>query len=255
MFKRSKGGIVIAALVFVWCSFYLVIFFMDWGKLHYSMTKMQTVVDMALLSSLRIRVQGLSKIADRWRSFGDDFELNPEGNVVIREPHWMGVLERARDLQRALPGYKGRIKAVITVVVKAHGISREELLIKEEGAFRLGIESNPLHVAFPDGGSHILTGGWYRRLWSSSHRLAHPSEQPTLVGIKQIIPMLKVRPQPETWDVIRSATGRLRWDVDLGNPIIQQRGNGGYPRSWQECIDGSKIEPFRYPFYLGEIMK
>ena len=37
------------------------------------------------------------------------------------------------------------------------------------------------------------------------------------------------------------------WNVAADNADVVARGNGGAPRVWMDALDGSRVDPFRWP--------
>lgn len=199
----------------------------------------QTVVDAVLCSSLRLRVEALETIAARWNDVGRTFaEGDASGHVLVPQSYWSRTRSQANTLSHAIPGYKGRITAVLTVVAEANGFRREQFHFQKDDAQNLGVRSESVVMRNEINQLQNLSGGWYRREWASTQAAPQPPEESVLV-VETV----------SFWPVRRRSRAVLAWDVDPAAPEVQARGNGGYPRQWTQALEGNQVIPHRFPVY------
>lgn len=235
--------------------FFLSLFVIDWGRGQYWTGRLQTMADATLMSSLRIRVEGLRRVSERWEQFGSLYESGDVNGAFVLSKNRDTISKKATKLKKSISGYKGRIKAVIKVVSEANGVARERVLIEDDSASQLGLDPNSIRIRDESGATKLLEGAWYQRIWGAADRLGEPDG----VSTHQIffnMPLLgrtSLLSATQGWDVSRRAHGRIRWDVPVESLAVQTQGNGGFPRQWGEALNGKQVEPHRYPFFRVEL--
>ncbi|MCG3205032.1 MAG: hypothetical protein KCHDKBKB_01749 [Elusimicrobia bacterium] len=222
-------------------------FWGDVGRGILASEKAQTMADVSVLSSFRMRGEALRLISERWWDYGASFgEPGTTPRVFLPSVEWERVERKAGDLKRALPGYEGRITSVIKVVHDANGAQGTTLNTIDPSASRLGVVAEPLVIEDENGNQKTIQGGWFRRLWSTPHPSGN--SQHVVRG------SLSVR-QGVNWIFQQAALGELVWDVDENDLAIKNHGNGGFPLSWKEAVLGKSLQPHRYPYYRAKLKK
>ncbi len=226
---------------------------MDLGKISYARARAESLGDCVLLSSLRTRVEGLQKIALRWS------ELEP----LIQSADFTGVkiapgsqiwkeFETGLDaVKKAVPGYKGRVTAVRSMVAKANGFYPETVSILDDSALNLGVMPEKKRVWNDEGKEKVMDNLWWRREWNVSEKLGSPEETAQIQIRFHVRPTLPRMIGQETrmWPVTAFSCGKINWDMDVENPAVQQWGNGGYPRIWEEALWTGTLRPHRSPYF------
>lgn len=233
--------------------FLLTLLVADMGRVSYLSQKAQAVSDAALLSSLRLRVEALEGIAERWWSFGNLFYGGTNQGAVSSNESWNELFQKSDQLKRALPGYKGRIKAVIKVVEEANQVPAHKVQLWDDSALDLGISAQDQWISLENGARKLLSGAWYKRNWAPSDSWGEPKEK-SHIAVSWLMPLLGFQFLSfQNWMVHKESWGRVRWDVDLNDRLIQLQGNGGFPRTWPEALNGGKVDPFRIPTFSAQL--
>jgi len=235
----SRGSVIVMLIPISLTLFALTLLVLRVGILFTLAARAQTVADMSVLSSLRLRVQALEKIPGRWESIGNLIKsANGEG-AFIASGSWNPLTNETQRLTRSLPGYMGRPRAVIKVVAEANGTLRERIEAVEEEASNLGLSSQPLRIQDEMGRTEVIPDVWLKRNWSPHDLLGDPSGKTTHIVH---FPALN-----------RVSRGRIIWNVNRTDPVIVNQGNGGYPVHWFQALNGGVVTPFRFPYYHAEI--
>ncbi|MCB4756062.1 MAG: hypothetical protein LHV69_03365 [Elusimicrobia bacterium] len=251
--KRERGQVLIMMLFVSGLLFGVTFLVFNVARAHYRLARAQSLADSTLISSLRIRIDGLAKIAERWGSIQSLFLRGDDEGGTVLAAHWPALEEQARTLERALPGYKGRIRSVVSVVAEAQDEMRESVnIIKEDGSF-LGVSPEALQICDESGRTSIMRSIWYRRLWALEDGGGEPQER-SVHEVTQTVPLLTGGGLDERpWILKAFASGRVVGDVNLNHPVVQSLGNGGFPRVWPETLVDGRVDPFRYPYYRARL--
>lgn len=230
-------------IIFAWAGLALTV-----GRAYEIGERTQSVSDAALLSSLRIRAAALEKIAERWQGFGHHFIAGrPEGLAEAPRSAWPEIQSKSAELKNALSGYKGRISSVVTVVLNANGRTRQTLETLDNRASLLGTSARPVNLKDEAGSMIQLAGGWYSRDWT-----AEASSLQTLEW--RAVPLKIIfSPSEELVGTVFSS-GQLVWDVNPDSAEVKAGGNGGYPLTWIDALEGTAIHPFRWPRYRAALV-
>lgn len=240
---KRRGTIVVMFLFFVLAFGLFSKLVFDIGRWMYVEQRLQGVGDAALLSCLRIRVDSLQIIAQRWNDVGRHVvEGYANEQMLVPSAHWTNTISSAETLRRAISGYRGRVSAVMGVVLEANRIPRSSVFVVSNAAHDLGVVAQNVVLRDEYGHLRTLVGGWYRRNWGPTERLAQPSEQ-SHFDLKLRGPGNLLR-SPHT-----SSRARMIWDVEEEKVHIQTHGNGGFPRNWPEALNGNRAEPNRYAVF------
>lgn len=240
---NRRGNLLVMMIFFVLAFGLFSKLVFDVARWIYIEKRLQASADAALLSSLRIRVDGLQTVAQRWNAVGRYVvEGYPNGHMLVPASSWILIQREAETLRRALSGYRGRISAVLGVVLEANRIPRESARFVANGAQDLGIVAEA--GVLRDEGGHLKTmaGAWYRRRWAPTQVLSHPPEH-------SVYELELSGPGSLFWRPRIFSRGRVRWDVDRDNSQIQVRGNGGFPAQWLQALDGNRVDPHRFPVF------
>jgi hypothetical protein len=190
-------------------------------------------------------LQGLQGVVRKWtelQPYAGDASLT---EVTVPQVHWAKVLQLAKSVKTALPGYKGRIKSVVTVVAEANGVPKESIKSSGSSALDLGVVAEGQWLMDFSGNRTWADGFWVRRLWKPGERLADPAG----IGAHEVF-----FTDSNFGTIGGVAAARLVWDIDRHDVSIQSKGNGGFPRTWTEALDGTVVNPFRTPAYRTEIL-
>lgn len=254
---NQKGGMVVLLLPVTLMLFVTSIFLVDIGRGCLVAQRSQTWADAAVLASLRVRDKELRVISNRWEAVQGLFTGATESAALVPADDWADVSIHMNALREAVSGYAARIRSIIPVVTRANGGEPADAQITTGDALALGITAQPQWIEDESRNRKILPALWYKREWGAAERLAHPNDIGA-IGISRRLRLLGaglIRGVPQTWKVDREAKARLRWDVALEELEIQDRGNGGYPRSWTEAINEGRLIPFRFPVYRAELTR
>jgi hypothetical protein len=249
---QTKGSFLIVFLPCFLAFFGLSLLVWDLGIWALAADRAQNIGDVCLLSSLRVRAEGLERIAERWRDLGLFMnEGQPSGWVRVPRSQWNNAREEANQLRRAISGYQGRVTSVIRVVAEAQGANRDNLEFIREDAQRLNVIPQPVTMRDENNQEGLLVGGWYQRLWSPNNLLGEPQERSAMLT-RMRIPILgffQSQDNLQNWFVTKFTWAELRWDVDTSDSLIRNFGNGGFPRNWGENLQENRVNPFRYAKY------
>lgn len=230
----APGAVVVLFLFISLAFFWFALFALNIGRSFYVIERAQTTAEMTALSSLRMRSEGLKKIAERWEIFGSSFTGGNSAGASAPRDYFDAMAADANTLARALPGYKARISSVIKVVSEANGISRENVEIIDNTASQLGLIPQDLAVIDETDTWRVLPAGWYKRAWDTL-------DDVTAHAVRLELPLNNLK-------TTQVAQARLRWDV-------RGAGNGGFPSVWAEALDGGQVRPHRYPYYWAELVR
>lgn len=221
------------------------LFVLNFGRAVYLETKLRNGLDASLISVVRLRSDALGQICRRWDEFGLLLgTVRGEREVQIHSADWSVISTKARDLERAISGYQGRVEAVFGVTLEANRIPRIFTEFIQRDAHSLGVQAEPLIVTDEMSSSHFLSGGWYRRRWRTT--------QPQEVSLAVVhAPMTLVGPSFR-WHVGGVSRVNLIWDVFVNHRDIQLHGNGGFPTDWNSALLGNRVVPYRYPVFSAE---
>jgi len=254
MRRSSSGSIAVFSLFTAFLLFMFLLFIVDLGRAVYLSRKAQPVADAALLSSLRVRVEGLQASAKRASLVAALLESGNSDGGFSPATRWSELDQRSKDLRKSIPGYKGRITAVLKAVLGANGIRREAANLTETQASVLGIEATDEPIVDENGQQKIFRGVWLKRLWHTDERLAQPDET-SAGGVSLSYPVLSDWARSggiAGWIGEKQAKGRLRWDVRASEQA-GIGGNGGFPRRWGDALDGTAVRPYRVPYFYAEL--
>ncbi len=243
MSRVPSGNVTVLLLPTLGVFFFLTLLAIDLGRARYFSGKAQTVADATLLSSLRLRVEGLEAVAERWNAWGDVFTGGGAAGARTQSRHWARLENESDKLRRALSGYKGRIKAVVKIVAEANGVARDRVEIQNGGALELGLTSQDQWVEDETGARRRVRGLWYKREWDLGRTLGRPRE----FSAHRFTASFRIF--GGRWSLSREAVGKLSWDVPMNDGVIRSRGNGGFPRAWTEALDRGAVAPHRYAHF------
>ncbi len=241
---RRRGNVMVMFVPFVFIFFGFSILVLNISRAVLTEQKIQTAADASLLSSLRLRAEALQIISDRWLEIGRYYvEGFANGQVLVPSASWTVVQRGAETLRRAVPGYQGRVTAVVGVVLDANGIPQESARFVLKGAQSLGLTAEPITLRNEGGQTKRILGGWYRRNWERFETAPQPSGESTYEILLEAPP----------WKMQRSSRVHLRWDVNTRHPDVQLRGNGGYPGQWAQALEGGHVQPYRFPLFSARL--
>ena len=156
--------------------FFITLFVFDWGRRLHAGEQAQTAADMILLSSLRVRAEGLSRVAARWDKLRPLYGGSGPRGVFVARGNWAELEKQMNTLKRSLSGYQGRITAVIKVAAEANGFPRESVRVVDDSASQLGLSAEPVLTWDQFGQERVLKKGWIKRRWAPHARLGDPLE-------------------------------------------------------------------------------
>jgi hypothetical protein len=231
----NRRGIISVLFLFISIAF---VFFLS-GALRLcrrmaELEREQTITDTTALSVLRLRAKALQAIAERWETIGQNTGAADATGVFVPAARWTDLTEAAKQVSSSLSGYQSRLTGVVTVLCGAYGIERDDLVIDDNTAGKMGLLAQPLLIRDETGATNTIAGGWFKRTWT--------------VDAKQN-PAGVVRHSYRN----ASSSARLWWDVDRDDPDVRRAGNGGYPADWTQARAGAALDPHRYPFYRAEL--
>lgn len=239
MKKKFSGGVLVVMLFLVMGFFGLGLLVVNIGQAGFTAQRAQTLADVSVLSSARMRVEALEKISERWLEYGRYFGLAADdGSVQLQSVDGPLVQQKAAALVRALPGYLGRTSAVIKVVADANAINRTQVSVEDDAAAQIGLKPEAAILVNEKGHRVSQPGVWISRAWGAKSRFGD-AEETIAHRIHLEAP----------WPVERVAFAKLEWDVNKQNHRTQSDGNGGYPRNWGEARQGPVLAPNRWAVY------
>lgn len=215
---------------------------LETGRAQLRLQSAEDVLDAVVLSALRIKTQGLQRLAAQWEeNLGKNFGEADNEFVMLTSSSLESLKEEAGSLRRTLSGYQGRVTSVLRVSAEANGWKKDALDIPDPDAFRLGVEPAPARIRTIDGHVGWVDSVWFRRTWRSAERTPRTSGRAVLqTGF--------ARPRP----FVLRAAGRIRWDVPGDDASRRGLFNGGYPRRWEEAVYNGALNPYRIPLFRAE---
>lgn len=233
----NKRGAVFVVFVFAVGAFFVFLMgAIELTRKILEVQRKQAWMETTVLSSLRVRAKALGTVADRWETFGRTLGPADEAGVYLERSKWTGFIKASDQLSGSLGGYQGRTSAVVTVLAGIYGLPREEILVEDRQAPKLGILAQPFLLRDEAGDHVLIPAGWYKRLWEVD---VEKNPIGTLRHSFQGI----------------GAGARLIWDVDRDDPLIRQQGNGGYPLTWDDARVGNTLQPNRTAHYRAELVE
>jgi hypothetical protein len=215
------------------------------GLISYRIQQTQTIADVSILSSLRLRAEALQTIANRWSEFGKSFGVAGFHNLVnLHSSLWGAVEQKVSDLKRSLSGYQGRTTAVIKVVAEANGFRRDDVDVRDDAGSKLDLIGQPVVFKDEKGKFRTLDAVWYQRGWAIEDKFGD-SEKTTVHMVQGSI---------YDWMIYQEAHGSLVWDVEKNDPMVFLNGNGGYPRDWSEALSGGNLIPNRWAQFRARLL-
>lgn len=250
MTKRtgSRGSVLVLMMFVGMTAGFMLWLVLDMGQATVEAQRIQTTADATALSALRMRAASMETIADRWEEFGPWFGT-VLGHELVQLPsvHWTGVEQKAMELKRALPGYQGRVTAVVSVVMDANGVSRNRIRTLDNAAAKLDVISESLRVRDENGRERIIDGGWVRRKWTVDARAKNPAGR-----VQYAIEATVRHRQKQTWNFERKSDARLVWDV-LEKAAGKSGGTGGFPADWSQAVESGRLNPYRLARYRATL--
>lgn len=237
---KPEAGAVLVLMLFVFCFLFIGgLAAVNAARAAYLETRAQTVADAVALSAVRIRAESLETVAQRWLDIGARTGgVIAEKTVAVSASNRDALLKAAADLKKALPGYKGRSTAVITVTADANDVPREAVAVTDNAGSQLGLVAKDGFLRDENGLVLAVPGLWHERTWATGDRLGNPTEKESVT----------VRLS----SVVRSSSARMAWDVSINDDEIRNVGNGGYPRGWSEAVLAGRLLPNRHAVYRAE---
>jgi len=123
-------------------------------------------------------------------------------------------------------------------VAEANGVSRDNVFIEDDSGIKMGLNPENQWLQDEAGNNTNLEGAWYRRLWEENEMSRY---------------RVRLKVPATNWEVSPQASAGLLWDVDRTDPLIQSKGNGGFPLFWEDALVGNQVEPHRFPYYRAEL--
>jgi len=247
-----RGSFLVLLLPTVLLLVFSAVAVVDAGRILYAREKAAQFAENALLSALRVRIEGMEKLADRWENIRLLLNGADADGVVISSFRWTALQTETTNLKKALPGYKGRITSVVTAVLQANGAEKDMVVLDEKRKPALDLTLQPALVRDETGFGKTVDSVWLRREWEVDE------SAPSRVGdytAQGLIPFRFINTsfQPDSpLFATQSVTGRLTWNADLKEALVRDAGNGGFPSTWDEAFLGSDLQPFRFPLYSAE---
>jgi hypothetical protein len=251
---NQKGSIVVGFLPIFIGMVISIILLVDVGRIQYLKTKAQVLCDQVMLSILRVRAMSLERVATKWAPIG---ELISEGNssgAFYGGDSWEDLIYEATQFNRSLSGYKGQITRIHRVVANANGFQKSDVKILEGDGLDLGLQTKSMWVTNQNMQQRLINHIWASRDWAISSGSPYFMEDAKIDANLPFSFLQFIGPGgPRKWNVVRSCEGHLIWDVDFSHSSVMANGNGGYPKLWRDVLVGSRVIPYRYPFYWVEL--
>jgi hypothetical protein len=241
MKRASAGGnVIVLGCVLFSAVFLFSLLVLDMGRFCAAQRRAETIAQTTVLGSLRMRLDALRRVADRWAPIGDKLgPLDGAGRVFVKSVDVSSVRSAAIDLSHALSGYQGRASAIVTVLAQSNALPRERIVVADDTGSRLDIHAQPATVVDESGASESLAALWYQRNWAPAEDHPNPAG---LVSHDIAFSLTPLTRGAAVWIARASASGQLRWNSSPD-------GNGGYPRDWNQTIVASKLNPHRTASY------
>lgn len=246
-FGDQSGSYLVLTLPVFLILVSLLLFIVKLSGLAFTVERLKKSSDAILTSALSARAESLQTLAAAWDEVKPYLIGATKDEASISRSSWDALKKKTVDIKKSIPGYKGRIKSVLTVTGEANDIDRSQITILREEALDLGVDTLSQWVRDDQAHRENVPDLILHRLWSPEILNDQPIEQ-TEIAVKG--PVLE-----NGTPIERHSKARLHWDVNLKDDFIQQFGNGGYPRTWKEALMGSGVEPHRYPYYSVRIVE
>jgi hypothetical protein len=238
--RKSAGNVVVLGCVLFSAVFAFFLLVLDIGRFHAARARAQTLAQASTLGSLRMRIEALQKIADRWSTFGAKLgAVDAAGRVFVNSADAASVDAAAHDLSRALSGYQARTQSIITVLAQSNNIPRDRITTRDDAGARLDVAPQPATIIDPSGSLRVIAALWYRRGWSASDDDGDPAGTESQRVAFAVGPLTT---PADAWRASTSTQGQLRWNSSVD-------GNGGYPRNWGRALVAGRVNPNRTASY------
>jgi len=256
-FRSTEGSLFVPLMLVSLAIFSLALWLVDLANISYLRSKLGSISDCVLLSSLRLRAEGLQTVATRWSQV-EPLIISGDSNGIQINPEitaWDELKSKLEELKKAIPGYKGRITAVRTLVAKANGIDPPKVSITDGSAFNLGLVNEKQKVWDGTGKEEVLPFVWLSRSWAKGEKLGSPLERSEVESGASFrsVGLWWEGGAPRFWDVKAGSAGGLIWDVPGDEDWVRETGNGGFPRNWDEALLGGAVKPNRFALYWAEL--
>jgi hypothetical protein len=242
--KNSRGSILALGGVMTVAVFAVALLVADIGRFCAARRRAETLAQISVTGALRMRIEGLAHVAERWEGFGATLgPVDAADRVFLPSSDTSAVESSALTLSRALSGYQGRAQSIVTVLAQSNYVERGRIAIERNDGSRLNIVAQPASVIDETGATRIVSALWYRRGWALADTTGDPA------ATEQHRVAFKFRPllgAIAAWPASVPARGRLRWNASPG-------GNGGYPRAWSDAVDAGRLRPDRTASYRAVI--
>jgi hypothetical protein len=243
--KRDQGSMAVLALAFLLAMSLSALLVADLENASYRREKSRVIAEATLVSSLRVRAQALEDIAVRWQEFGRLFSSGDAAGIVAPSSAWSSIQTQAATLNRALSGYKGRIKAIIGPVAEANSGVSEYVSVPDESGSTLGVSPQSQWMRDEHGNVSLLSAAWYRRDWPDDPDGAAGAASVHRSSVPVRFRGASLAGASSQTEAITQSQGKVFWD----DRSSTNQTNGGYPRSWAEALVNGAVVPFRNAFY------
>jgi hypothetical protein len=242
--KNSRGSILALGGLMTAAVFAVALLVVDVGRFCVARRRAETLAQISVTGALRMRIEGLAHVAERWDGFGASLgPVDAAGRVFLSSSDTSAVESSALTLSRALSGYQGRAQSIVTVLAQSNNMARDRIVIERNDGSRLDIAAQPASVIDETGATRVVTALWYRRGWALTNATGDPSATEEHRAAFTFRPLLMAM---EAWPSSALARGQLRWNASPG-------GNGGYPRAWSDAVDAARLRPNRTASYRAVI--
>ena len=241
MKKPSRAGSVLVIGCFLCAAvFALLLLVADVGRFDAARNRAETIAQASVLGSLRMRIDGLTRVAERWNNIGAKLgTVDVAGHVFVRSDDASSVASAARSLSSALSGYQARTKSIITVLAQSNAVPRDRITSQDDSGSRLDVRARPAVTVSETGALTTVDALWYQRGWALDNDTSDPAGAVRQAVAFVVSPLSRKR---AAWSATALAQGEVRWNRSEG-------GNGGYPRNWTSAVVANRLNPHRTASY------
>ncbi len=244
--NRTTGSVVVLGCVLFSAAFAFLLLVLDVGRFQAARDRAETMAQTSVLGSLRMRIEGLQRIAERWNAIAPTLgAVDASGRVFVRSADISSVITAASDLSRALPGYQARTTSIISVESQSNDVLRDQIVIADNTGAHLDVQAQPAAIINESGATQTVAALWYQRGWSPADEATDPSGTVSHRVAFSLQPLLK---NIDAWNAASSAQGQLRWNRSVD-------GNGGYPRNWDRALLDGHLNPNRTASYRAVLVE
>jgi hypothetical protein len=246
-----EGSYLVLFLPLIFSIFIFGFLFINIGEGLHQRNRASELAHILISGSLQMHVEALEKMGERLQNLDHFVSQTTPTEALVLSSRWNSLEAELLKIKNALPGYKGRLKSVRTVLCEANQVDLKNVTVVQDGGLTVGLSPVDQWVRDEKGNEKKMKTFWYKRLWAPEEKNGEPFDEGA-IEIRVTSPLLGgpgLGISGSNWEIVRAASGRLRWDGFVDNSSDAGQRDGGYPRNWEEAREGIIFHPYRIPLY------